>query len=468
MLKQKATIFRRLMILLDICLVGGAFVLAYFLRSRAESFVHFEKLIWLLLFFVALWSFFLYASGMYQSLRLKKLSEIFLIVYQAAYFSFFVFAGLCYLLHIEHISRIFIFLAFALAMIVVSIEKVVIMQIFKQLRKKGFNHRSILIVGTGSRAMEFVKWINKNREFGLKVIGFIDEDSQKVGQIFHGHKVLGTLKDIPRIQKENTLDQVLFSVPCSWFDRIEQSMNYLETVGVKVDIALDYFGQKLIRAKQTDFLGVPLLSFENAPEKIIPLVIKRFVDIVLSFIALILLAPIFLCVALMIKMTSPGPVFFVQQRGSLNGRKFNLYKFRTMVIDAEAKLEELKALNEMKGPAFKINDDPRITKVGKIMRKLSVDELPQFWNVFLGDMSLVGPRPPIVDEIAEYDDWQRRRLSMRPGITCLWQVNGRNKITDFDQWAKLDLDYIDSWSLWLDVEILLKTVPVVLFGIGAK
>jgi exopolysaccharide biosynthesis polyprenyl glycosylphosphotransferase len=184
--------------------------------------------------------------------------------------------------------------------------------------------------------------------------------------------------------------------------------------------------------------------------------------------ALLVLSPIFAVTALLVKLTSEGPVFFVQKRVSMNGRIFNLFKFRTMIKDAEAKLAELQHLNEMKGPVFKLEKDPRITSVGAFLRKTSIDELPQLWNVLRGDMSLVGPRPPLPSEVEQYDDWQRRRISMRPGITCLWQIQGRNRITDFDDWARLDLKYIDNWSLWLDLKILLKTIPAVLFRVGSK
>lgn len=456
------------MIFADLCLVGGAFFLAYYVRNRDEALSPIGQLSWFLILFVALWGFFLYFSGMYASFRLKKMSEVSLIIYQAAWFSFFTFAGLCYALRIAHISRLFVLFAFVYAALFLLTEKMVLVQFFRSLRKKGFNYKNILIVGTGERARHFIQWIDNNKEFGLKIIGLIAADKNSVGENVAGHEIIGTFGDIPAIQRQNALDSVLFAVPYTLFDKIEDPVRYLETVGVKIDIALDHFSHRLTSAKQTEFCGVPLLTFESTPERLLPLLIKRLFDIVLSGIALVLLAPALAVVALFIKTTSRGPAFFIQERGSLNGRKFKLCKFRTMVADAESRLEELQALNEMKGPAFKVKNDPRITRIGKFLRKLSIDELPQLWNVFKGDMSLVGPRPPLIDEIAQYDDWHRRRLSMRPGITCLWQVNGRNKITDFAQWAKLDLEYIDNWSLRLDLKILLKTIPVVLFGIGAK
>jgi len=325
-----------------------------------------------------------------------------------------------------------------------------------------------LVVGTGERARHFIKWIDNNPEFGLNIIGVVTADIAGAGKNIAGHDIIGTLEDIPGIHRQNALDSVLFAVPYTSFGKIEEPMRYLETVGIKIDVALDHFSHRLTAAKQTEFCGVPILTFERTPANLLPQLFKRVFDIVISGVALVLLMPVFMITALLVKITSKGPFFFVQERGSLNGRTFRLYKFRTMVVDAESKLDELRAHNEMKGAAFKMANDPRVTPLGKWLRKLSVDELPQLWNVFKGDMSLVGPRPPLVSEVAEYDDWHRRRLSMRPGITCLWQVNGRNKITDFGEWAKLDLEYIDNWSLWLDFKILVKTVPVVLFGIGAK
>jgi lipopolysaccharide/colanic/teichoic acid biosynthesis glycosyltransferase len=181
---------------------------------------------------------------------------------------------------------------------------------------------------------------------------------------------------------------------------------------------------------------------------------------------MIALSPLFLLTAILIRATSKGPVFYIQKRMGLNGRKFVLYKFRSMYKGSHLKLSELSHKNEMKGPIFKIKNDPRITPIGRILRKFSIDELPQLFNVFAGQMSLVGPRPPLPSEVKKYELWQRRRLSMRPGLTCLWQISGRNRI-GFDDWMKLDLEYIDNWSLWLDFKILCKTVPVVLFGVGA-
>lgn len=456
------------MILTDLLLVTAAFFLAYFVRHFSESLAPLVTYLWFLPLLLLGWGAFLYSSGMYTSFRLKKTTEVLFIVYQAAYLSFFLFAGVCYALRIAHISRVFVFLVFLFTTIFLAVEKLVILKVFRHLRKKGFNYRYVLMVGTDQRARDFIKRIEENRELGLNLVGLVSLEKDEVGRSIEGYPVLGTLEQVPQIYRANTIDQALFVVPYSFLGEIERAIIYFETVGVKVNVAMDYFSERFARAKATEFFDVPFLSFETTKERLLPLAVKRFMDIVLSGIGLIILSPIFLVTAILIKLTSPGPVLFIQERGSVNGRKFRLYKFRTMSADAEQRLAELRSLNEMNGPAFKLKDDPRITKIGKILRKLSIDELPQLWNVFKGDMSLVGPRPPLLSEVEQYDDWQYRRLSMRPGITCLWQVSGRNKITDFDKWAKLDLDYIDNWSLWMDFEILLRTVPVVLLGIGAK
>ncbi|PIE77777.1 MAG: hypothetical protein CSA15_11355 [Candidatus Delongbacteria bacterium] len=211
----------------------------------------------------------------------------------------------------------------------------------------------------------------------------------------------------------------------------------------------------------------PYLKFVNTPTDYLALKVKRLADVVSSLIFIVLFSPIFLAVAIAVKLTSKGPIVFTQKRVGLRGREFNLYKFRTMVENAEELKKELEAQNEMDGPVFKIKKDPRITKIGSFLRKSSLDEFPQFFNVLRGDMSIVGPRPPLPKEVAKYERWQRRRLSMKPGITCIWQVSGRNEIS-FEEWMKLDLEYIDNWSLKLDFSLFIKTIKVVLLRKGAS
>jgi exopolysaccharide biosynthesis polyprenyl glycosylphosphotransferase len=263
------------------------------------------------------------------------------------------------------------------------------------------------------------------------------------------------------------VDEVVFIVPRMWLERIQDSIQICETQGIRTHVAADLFNLNIARAKYNDLEGFPLLTFETTFAMEWQLFLKRCIDLFFSFFTLVLLLPLFFIVAILIKLTSKGPVFFKQRRVGINGRIFHLYKFRSMYKDAQDKMMDVMHLNEMDGPVFKIKDDPRITPLGKFLRKTSIDELPQLYNVLVGHMSLVGPRPPIPAEVNEYELWHRRRLSMRPGLTCLWQISGRNQV-DFDEWMKLDMKYLDNWSLWLDFGILVKTIPTVLFGIGAR
>lgn len=473
MLKQYFNIFRRLLILSDCLLISGSFFLAYYIRKHLDGLffanLYFIKVyIWILPVVVILWIWALYAMGMYESFRLKRIRTILWTILKSSFLSFFIFGAVSYVFKIENISRSFVVIFFLIAVVLMMLEKVVLIIIFHNLRASGHNFRNILVVGTGPRAQEFIKYLDTHRELGLKVIGLLDEDLSLVGTNVGHYEVLGTFDDIAKVLHDYVIDFAVFIVPRSTLSKVENALVQCELMGVTASVAMDLFNLKFTVGKETRLMGIPMIIFEMTPQSITALVIKRLIDIVISMLALFIISPVYLCIAILIKLSSPGPVYFVQERCGLSGRKFKLYKFRTMVVDAEEKLQELLVHNEMKGHAFKMENDPRITPIGKFLRKLSLDELPQLWNVFHGDMSLVGPRPPLPREVKDYDPWHQRRLSMRPGITCLWQVGGRNRIRDFDEWVRLDLQYIDNWSLWLDFKILFKTIPAVLSTSGAK
>ncbi len=468
MLKENSIILRRLTILTDIGLLAVSFFLGCLVQFSFNPLYTVDRYIWILPIFVSIWLFFFNIFEGYTSFRIKPLSEILFGILKVSVFGFLVFGSLTYIFKFEVISRAFIILIFFIAAVIIGLKKIGLIIFFRNIRKRGFNYRHILVIGTGKRAQKLIHSLLEHKEMGFVLVGLVDEDAAKVGQIVNGCKVIGTFNDLPDILKNNVVDDVMFVVPRSWLGRIEEIMLFCEVRGLKVHVAVDFFDLKLAKAKQTDFCGLPLLTFESTPDKIWDLMIKRFSDIFVSGISLLLLSPLFAIIVFLIKITSSGPIFFVQRRCSLNGRQFKVYKFRTMVADAEGRLKEIMHHNEMDGPVFKMTNDPRLTPVGRVLRKISADELPQLWNVFKGDMSLIGPRPPLPAEVEKYDHWQRRRLSMKPGLSCLWQVNGRNRIVNFNEWMKLDLEYIDNWSLWLDCKILFKTIPVVLFGIGAK
>ena len=262
---------------------------------------------------------------------------------------------------------------------------------------------------------------------------------------------------------------VILSAKHTYFGQIEKAIQACELEGVETWLLADFFNTQLSRTTLDDFYGRPILVFRSTPEESWQGVAKLLIDVVGAFLMLSTLAVPLLIVTVWIRLSSPGPVLFRQKRSGLNGQPFTMLKFRSMVTDAEQRKQELEALNEMTGPVFKISDDPRITPVGRFLRKYSIDEFPQLINVLRGEMSLVGPRPLPVDEVMRfYDLAHRRRLSVKPGITCLWQISGRNNVKDFKEWVRLDLEYIDNWSLWLDLKIPFRTVPVVLKGTGAK
>ena len=268
---------------------------------------------------------------------------------------------------------------------------------------------------------------------------------------------------------DETVDIVVFSLDEAIIPQVREAILACEAEGIEAWVSADFIQTLFTRVQFDQFAGQPLLIYRTTPAISIELVFKRFVDILVSFFLLALGFLPMLVIAILIRMTSPGPIIFAQNRSGLHGRAFRMYKFRSMVTNAEQGRSELSGRNEMSGPVFKIKDDPRVTPLGHWLRRTSIDELPQLWNVFCGEMSLVGPRPLPLYETANFNDIsQRRRMSMRPGLTCLWQIQGRNQITDFKDWVRLDLEYIDRWTIWLDMEILLRTIPVVLFGWGAK
>lgn len=456
------------MVSFDLCIVCVAFFLGFLLRDNFESFFR-EPETYVILISVLLitWGSLLYYFGVYESFRTKQVTDVLLVVAEAGLIGWGFFGGFIFVTKIQSISRVHIFYSFLFTVLLIGIEKVILIRYFRYQRRKGINTRNILIVGTGKRARRFIALVNRHVEWGIKIIGLIDNEVVK-GSVVCGYTVIGALQDVRRLIHKHVVDEVVFVIPRSWLGMIEETMYICETEGIQVSVAIDLFELKISRAKHTYLDEFPILRFENTPDKILSLLVKRVFDLIVSGIALVLLSPVLAVTAIIIRTTSKGCIFFRQSRCSLHGRKFTLYKFRTMVEDAESKLNDLLVHNEMKGPAFKMKNDPRITKAGRFLRKFSIDELPQLWNVFKGDMSIVGPRPPIPSEVDKYEPWQRRRLSMLPGITCLWQANGRNKIVDFDEWMRLDLEYIDNWSLWLDCKILFKTIPTVLFGVGAK
>jgi exopolysaccharide biosynthesis polyprenyl glycosylphosphotransferase len=327
----------------------------------------------------------------------------------------------------------------------------------------------MLIVGANNRAVQFSQKIEAQKELGYKILGFVDSKWHGIDEFHRNvYKLVADFGEFPAYLRNNLVDEVMIALPMkSHYRQASRIMTQCEEQGVICRYLPDLFNARLPHLKAVHFEDKTIITDYTGAFDPLSLFIKRTIDIVSSLILLISLAPLFLVVSLLIKRDSPGPVFFMQDRVGLGKRRFRLYKFRTMAADAEKRMEEIEHLNEVSGPVFKIKDDPRITRTGKFLRKISIDELPQLINVLKGDMSLVGPRPlPVRDYNGFNEDWHRRRFTVRPGITCLWQVNGRSNVA-FEKWMQLDMQYIDNRSLLLDLKILAKTIPAVLRGSGA-
>jgi exopolysaccharide biosynthesis polyprenyl glycosylphosphotransferase len=279
--------------------------------------------------------------------------------------------------------------------------------------------------------------------------------------------VLGAAPALAAVLEREPVDLVVFAVPRDRLAEVEPAVRACDELGVPVKIALDLFPRGAARPAVEELDGLPLLALASAPSDGPAVLAKRAFDLTASALALLALAPLLASIALAVRATSPGPVLFRQRRLGLHGRPFTLLKFRTMHLGAEALLPALAARNEADGPVFKLRDDPRVTRLGRLLRRASLDELPQLWNVLRGEMSVVGPRPPLPSEVRAYARWQRRRLSVKPGLTCTWQVSGRSDV-GFDRWMEMDLAYIDGWSLWTDLAIVARTIPAVLLGRGAR
>ncbi len=480
MLRERADFFRNCLFVVDLVVVSLHFFVLYALILHFRSFhlpdffpgtdvvripatpEEYLQAYWLA---IVIWAVLLRKRGEYHYLRLQTYEKVFVayVVNGALFFVFF--TSFSFVLKFGFLSRMFIMVYTVTSVAWLLINRVLVLAIAHRVRTRGYNVHNILIVGTGRRAQEFLSLALRHKEWGYRIVGFLDKDPKLVEKGVSGYPVLGTMDDLPKILESTVIDEVVFVVPRAWLPVIEKCILYCEAVGVPATLATDFFDLEIASGVPKELDGFTYLTFETSRLKETELLVKRTSDILFSFVVLVLCLPLFALIALAIRLDSRGPVLFRQVRSGLNGRRFNLYKFRSMSADAEARLEELRNQNEMTGPVFKLTKDPRLTGIGRLLRKTSLDEFPQFWNVLRGDMSLVGPRPPLPKEVEQYEPWQRRRLSMKPGITCIWQVSGRNKI-GFEDWMKLDLQYIDRWSLWLDLKILLLTVRAVLGQTG--
>jgi exopolysaccharide biosynthesis polyprenyl glycosylphosphotransferase len=468
MLKQRARAVAGGLRALDLALLCAAFGVAYVIRrampgTLPDLFAPERYLAWVAAALL-LWSPAAAASRVYGAYRTRSLFEELRRLARAVATLALLLGAATFVAHDQQLSRLLVATWLAASLALLAASRVVLRTTAHAVRRRGRNTRAFAVVGSGRLAAAMARRLSRRPEWGFRFCGYIVE-AEAPGRT--RAPVLGQIDEMGRILDLHVLDLVVFAVGRDRLGDVEEAIALCGEQGVPAKIALDLFPALDAPLEIEELDGIPLLSIASGPQEVIPLLGKRAFDVVLSALGLVLLSPVLMLMALAVRLDSPGPVLFRQRRMGLNGREFTLYKFRSMRLGAEDELHGLRARNEADGPVFKMRDDPRVTRVGRFIRRTSIDELPQLWNVLKGEMSIVGPRPPLPEEVRRYERWQRRRLSMKPGITCTWQVSGRSDV-EFDRWMELDLAYIDEWSLWRDLRIVARTIPAVLLRRGAR
>jgi exopolysaccharide biosynthesis polyprenyl glycosylphosphotransferase len=465
MLRRYASGFRALLMLAD---AGLAFVLlaALSIARFGEEWLEvwrplLEQPAVVAIGYALAWVAVLWLHGLYRPrARWTIRSEAFAIL-RATLVLGLITGTVLFAFRLPDVSRLFLLLLFPAQWLVTLATRIGLRFAFERLRARGYNQRYVLVVGSKDRARSFARKLEEHRELGLRVVGFLDDEPPK--NLPARWTYLGPIDGIEELLHTQVIDEVALCLPFTMWDQMNALAKLCEEEGKIVRVPVDMLERTFAAGRFEDLDGTPVYSLVTGPDRMVALVVKRAFDIVVSGLALIVGSPLFAAIALSIKLRDGSPILFRQTRTGLHGRTFEMLKFRTMSVGAEQRLEELMQRSEVNGAAFKMTNDPRVTAPGRFLRRTSLDELPQLWNVLRGDMSLVGPRPALPREVATYDLWHRRRLSMKPGITGLWQVTGRRS-SNFDSWAELDLSYIDRWSLWLDVKILARTLPAAIEG----
>jgi len=456
----------------DAALAFAAFAVATYVRTRLLSPTPLYPLsyyAWIVPLAAGLWVTVGLLSGVYREIEPENLKRAFWDPLRTAVIATTLLFAVTFAFKLEYISRLLVGL-YALADFAAMVGfRLAARLASPPLRRRFAALRHVLIVGRTPEAAEIARLIVSNARRNLALVGFLEIEPGQGAPLatpFSAYPVypLGRLRDILH---EQVIDEVVFAVSKDQLDNLQEAFLICEEEGVKTRLVLSFFPHLISKVHLERMGEWPLLTFSTTPLNEDLLLLKRVVDFGMALVFLAVLSPLLLLVALAVKLTSRGPVFHHQMRSGLGGRKFRLFKFRSMRADAETMRGGLEPLNEMDGPVFKIRNDPRLTPLGRFMRRFSLDELPQLVNILKGEMSFVGPRPPLPEEVERYEPWQRRRLRMQPGLTCLWALAGRNQL-NFERWMELDLEYIDNWSPALDWKILLKTIPVVLLGRGAS
>lgn len=467
---------RTLMLLqatIDFVLINAAFWLAYIVRYELRfpitvaeaNYVSYTEYIpisiGLSVFLLAIYRI----EGIYNYVRGRAWLEELYGLLTATFTGIVILVFIFFFFRPQFYSRLIYLYAGILIVFLLTCARVVMRTILGRLRKRGIGVDRAIIVGGGEIGRAMMRNVMAQPDLGYRIEGFVDDDPAKSS--IGNFPLLGGTDQLPRLLRERVIDEVIIALPWHARTKIVRIMEDSEAAGARVKIVPDLFQLSLSKIAVDAVGGIPLIGVKESAISGGALSIKRVMDVLFSIVLfVVLLIPLFLIVAVIIRITSPGPVIFEQQRVGRGGKVFTAYKFRTMRVGAEDEQENFLHLNEASGPLFKIRNDPRTTRVGRWLRRTSLDELPQLWNVLRGDMSLVGPRPPLPNEVAQYEDWHKRRLDVAPGVTGLWQVSGRSELT-FDEMVMLDLYYIENWSPWLDMWILIKTIPALLTARGA-
>jgi exopolysaccharide biosynthesis polyprenyl glycosylphosphotransferase len=472
-ISERARVVTASYVVSDLAATGLALFAAYEIREAFSGLVAtlgpispLSRYLSMLAFILPIWGLVFYATGLYGRRAARSLRTEVARLARGLTVAALVLFAIVFVANLDDVSRPLI-LAFLVldALFVVAGRSAV-----RAVVLESATRRRLIVAGGRDEVVRLAADIDAHRDWGLEVVGLATDGTWDQASLA-GHPVLGGYADIPRlVTRGEIVDEVIFAPARGRIEEL-RSMEHvflqLEELGVVTRFIVNFLPRSLSNVSYEEFGGLPLLTFSTAPRDELLLFVRRVADVAVALVLLVILAPVFAAIALAVKLTSSGPVLFRQTRCGLRGRPFTFLKFRSMQLDAERLKPALAPYNEMDGPAFKMTNDPRVTPLGRLLRRTSLDELPQLWNILRGDMSFVGPRPAVIEEVRQYEPWQRRRLSMQPGLTCLWQVSGRNELT-FEEWMRLDLEYIDNWSLWLDLKIAFKTIPAVLRGRGAR
>ncbi|MBE0568574.1 MAG: sugar transferase [Deltaproteobacteria bacterium] len=466
---EKQRLIRNVTTIADLVATILVFLFAFWIRNAfsGDDPADFLSHMALLPLVLAIWSFFLSYYGAYRSPRECSTGDYAWSTVRAVAAGLALLLTLLFLLKIQYVSRIIVVIFSGLNTIALFVIRLWVVRYYRESLKDGESYMKVLIIGTGSRAMRLSRTLQENTHWGLNIVGHLDTDEILVGTKVDGAEVLGVVEDISAILKGHVIDEVILAIPRAMISDVEKIAFVCEEEGVRFSVMADVFDVQVARMDLVNIGGIPLLTLYPVAQEEWKILVKRMMDLVICACFMPVVLAVTAGISIAIKLDTPGPVFYVQQRVGLNKRRFPMFKFRTMVVGSDRMQKEFEHLNEAKGPIFKIANDPRITRVGKLLRRTSLDELPQIFNVIRGEMSLVGPRPMSLRDVDLFDRGiQRKRFSVKPGITCLWQVSGRS-LLPFSKWLELDLYYISNWSLGMDFKILLKTIPAVVRGTGA-